>query len=258
MSILDSFRLDGDVAVVTGAGTGIGRGIALGLADAGAAVVVVARRGAMVEAVAEQVRAGGGRALAVTADVTDDDQVQRVIDATVAELGRLDVWVNNAGGLQGERPALLRQHTPESFDAIVALNLRAVWRGCVLAQAAMAEGGRIINVSSIAGLRHGTPFNGPYGLSKAAVNHMTATLALELARRRIRVNAIAPGPVDTEDMRESISADDVRMAALANEVPLGRLGQDADFGAAAVYLASRASAWVTGHVLVVSGGAPTS
>jgi NAD(P)-dependent dehydrogenase (short-subunit alcohol dehydrogenase family) len=128
----------------------------------------------------------------------------------------------------------------------------------VLAQAAMAEGGRIINVSSIAGLRHGTPFNGPYGLSKAAVNHMTATLALELARRRIRVNAIAPGPVDTEDMRESISADDVRMAALANEVPLGRLGQDADFGAAAVYLASRASAWVTGHVLVVSGGAPIS
>ncbi len=87
---------------------------------------------------------------------------------------------------------------------------------------------------------------------------MTATLSLELARRRIRVNAIAPGPVDTEDMRESIGADDDRMAELATQLPLGRLGQEADFGAAAVYLASPASGWVTGHVLVVSGGASTS
>ena len=255
MNILDAFRLDDDVAVVTGAGTGIGRGIALGLADAGATVVVAARRGAMVEAVVEQVRSRGGRALAVTTDVTDDVQVQELIDATLAELGRLDVWVNNAGGLQGERPVLLRQHSPQSFDSIIGLNLRAVWRCSVLAQAVMPEGGRIINVSSIAGLRHGTPFNGPYGLSKAAMNHMTATLSLELARRRIRVNAIAPGSVDTEDMRESIGGDDERMAELATQVPLGRLGRESDFGAAAVYLASRASEWVTGHVLVVSGGA---
>lgn len=255
MNLLDRFRLGGDVAVVTGAGTGIGRGIALGLADAGAAVVVAARRRPMVDAVADEIRARGGRALAVAVDVTDDAQVQALIDATVAEFGKLDVWVNNAGGLQGEAPTLLRKHSPESFDAIVGLNLRAVWRCCVLAQAAMADGGRIVNVSSIAGLRNGTPFNGPYGLSKAAVNHLTKTMALEGARRRIRINAIAPGPVDTEDMRESLGADDSRMAAVAKDVPLGRLGHDEDFAAAAVYLASSASEWVTGHVLVVSGGA---
>ena len=255
MNFLDTFRLDGDVAVVTGAGTGIGRGIALGLADAGAAVVLAARRGPMVEAVADEVRARGGRSIAVATDVTDDAQVQGLVDATVAEFGRLDVWVNNAGGLQGEEPMLLRQHSPESFDAILGLNLRAVWRCCVLAQAAMGEGGRIINVSSLASLRSGTPFNGPYGLSKAAVNHLTKTLALEFARRRIRVNAIAPGAVDTEDMREALDADDERMASLAKAIPLGRLGRDEDFGAAAVYLASHASDWVTGHVLVVSGGA---
>lgn len=254
MSILDLFRLDGDVAVVLGAGTGIGRGIALGLASAGADVVVAARRGAMVEAVAEEIRAQGGKALAVPTDVTDAAQVQNLIDKTVAAFDRIDIWVNNAGGLQGERPVALRQHTPASFAHIIDLNFVAVWRSIALAQAALSPGGRIINVSSIAALRNGTPTNGPYGAAKAAVNHLTKTYAAELARRRIRVNAIAPGPVDTEDMRESLRAGDEQMAALAQSVTLGRLGKDEDFGAAAVYLASRASDWVTGQVLVVSGG----
>jgi NAD(P)-dependent dehydrogenase (short-subunit alcohol dehydrogenase family) len=253
MSILDRFKLDDDVAVITGAGTGIGRGIALGLAEAGAAVVLAARRGPMVEEVAAGIRQQGGRALAVAADVTDASQVERVIKAAVEEFGKIDIWVNNAGGMQGEKNVLLRQHSPESFDNIIGLNLAAVWRCTVLAQAALSDGGRIINVSSVAAMMPGTPFNGPYGAAKAAVNHLTKTFALELVRRGIRVNAIAPGGCDTEDLRETLGQFQ-DMAEVAKSIPLGRLGRDEDFGAAAVYLASRASEWVTGTVLTVSGG----
>ena len=253
MGILDLFRLDGEVAVVTGAGTGIGRGIALGLASAGADVVVAARRAPMVEAVADEIRALGRRSLAVPTDVMETAEVQHLIDATMAEFGKIDIWVNNAGGMQGERPVVLRQHTHETMAHIMGLNFTAVWECIALAQAAMTPGGRIINVSSIAAFRDGTPTNGPYGAAKAAMNHLTKTYALELARRRIRVNAIAPGTVDTEDLRESLRATDEQVEAIAKNQTLGRLGKEEDFGAAAVYLASKASDWVTGHVLVVSG-----
>ena len=253
MSVLDLFKLDGDIAVVTGAGTGIGKGIAVGLAEAGATVVVAARRAAMVEEVAAAIRDAGGQALAVPADVTDDEQIQHLIDVTVAEFGKIDIWVNNAGGMQGERNVLLRQHSTESFKNILALNLVAVWRCMALAQGAMVDGGRFINVSSVVGTSSGAPFNGPYGASKAAVNHLTKTYALEMSRRRIRVNALAPGATDTEDLQETMGL--VRnVADLAKDIPLGRLGSDNDYGAAAVYLASRASDWVTGTVLTVSGG----
>ncbi len=254
MSIIDLFRLDGEVAVVTGAGTGIGRGIALGLASAGADVVVAARRAPMIEAVADEIRALGRKALAVPTDVMDEAQVQALIDAAVAQFGKIDIWVNNAGGMQGERPVVLRQHTDETFGHIMDLNFTAVWKCIALAQAAISPGGRIINVSSIAATRDGTPTNGPYGAAKAAVNHLTKTYASELARRRIRVNAIAPGTVDTEDLREAIRATDEQVETMAKNQLLGRLGNpETDFGAAAVYLASKASDWVTGQVLTVSG-----
>ncbi|MCU1455143.1 MAG: oxidoreductase [Acidimicrobiales bacterium] len=253
MAILDLFRLDGDVAVVTGAGTGIGRGIALGLSEAGAAVVLAARREKMVEEVAAGIREAGGKALAVATDVTDAAQVEHLIAAAVEEFGKIDIWVNNAGGMQGEKNVLFRQHSPESVEKILGLNFMAVWQCTSLAQAAMSEGGRIINVSSIAANMPGTPFNGPYGAAKAAVNHMTKTFATELVRKKIRVNAIAPGGTDTEDLRETAGLYQ-DMDEIAKEVPLGRLGRDEDFGAAAVYLASRASDWVTGTVLTVSGG----
>ena len=208
----------------------------------------------MVEAVADEIRALGRRALAVQTDVMDGAQVQHLIDATLAEFGRMDIWVNNAGGLQGERPVVLRQHTDESFGHILELNFTAVWRCIALAQAALPVGGRIINVSSVASLKDVTPTNAPYGAAKAALNHLTKSYASELSRRKIRVNAIAPGPVDTEDFRESMRIGDEEVAAMSKNTTLGRFGNDDDFGAAAVYLASKASDWVTGQVLVVSGG----
>jgi 7-alpha-hydroxysteroid dehydrogenase len=254
MDVLSLFRLDGEVAVVTGAGTGIGRGIALGLASAGADVVVAGRRPDKIEAVAAEIRATGRRAIAVPTDVMVDAEVQNLVDRTVAEFGKLDIWVNNAGGLQGERPVALRQHSEESFDQIVGLNFTAAWRCIRLAQAAITPGGRFINVSSVAADRNGSPTNGPYGAAKAALNHLTKTYALELARRKIRVNVLAPGPVDTEDSRESLRDGLAGLEAMAQATTLGRLGTDEDLAAAAVYLASRASDWVTGQVLTVSGG----
>lgn len=254
MDVLSLFRLDGEVAVVTGAGTGIGRAIALGLASAGADVAVAGRRQDVIDSVAEEIRGMGRRSIAVATDVMDDDQLQRLIDRTVAELGKLDIWVNNAGGLQGERPTVLRMHSRESFQHILDLNYVAPWAAIARAQASMTPGGRIINVSSTASLRAGTPTNGPYGAAKSALNHMTKTYAMELSKRKIRVNAIAPGPVDTPDLRGSMRIGDEQVAAIGEGVTLGRLGQDEDFAAAAVYLASKASDWVTGQVLAVCGG----
>jgi 7-alpha-hydroxysteroid dehydrogenase len=253
MGILDLFALDGDVAVVTGAGTGIGRAIAHGLADAGAAVVLAARREAMLHEVAGEITAGGGRALVVPTDVTDEERVERLVERVVEEFGVIDIWVYNAGGMQGEQPVLLRKHTSETFARIVELNLSSVWMCTAKAERALSDGGRVINVSSIAGMRNGAPFNGPYAASKAAINSLTQTFALEYSRRRIRVNAIAPGPTETNDLRETVGKHR-SMEELARSVPLGRLGRDEDFGAAVVYLASAASDWVTGAVLVVAGG----
>ena len=155
--------------------------------------------------------------------------------------------------MQGEKNVLLKQHSAESFTKIVNLNFVSVWQCMALVAPALTDGARIINVSSVAAAMPGTPFNGPYGASKAAVTHLTKTFALEMARRRIRVNAIAPGGVDTEDFRETLGM--YRdFSEVASEIPLGRMGRDDDFAAAAVYLASRASDWVTGTTLTVSGG----
>ncbi len=248
----DLFDLTGDVAVVTGAGRGIGEGIATVLADAGAAVVCAARRGDEIERVAAGIRARGGRALAVPTDVTDPAAVEALADATVAEFGRLDIWINNAGGSPIQAP--LTELPVEEWDATLRLNLTAVWVCTRAAAARMVHQGRIVNISSRAA-NSVVPGSGHYAAAKAAVNSLTVNFAKELGPR-IRVNCIMPGAVPTEIMMTAMRLEDKDLPNLEKRLrlPAGRLGTPEDLGAAVLYLVSPASAWVTGQVIAVDGG----
>ncbi len=253
MDVLELFRLDGRVAVVTGGGTGIGRAIALGLAGAGADVALAGRRLEPLEAVRAEITAMGRSAAAIPTDVTSAADLARLGRQATDMLGPISIWVNNAGGLQGEPMGYLTSVTEESWHTIMDRNLTSVWLASVEAQRVLIDGGAIINVSSTGGLTKGAPGHGVYAAAKTAVNHLTQTLSLECAPRRIRANAIAPGHTPTADYYRASGFDDAKFAKLASKQPLGRLGRDEDFAAAAVYLASEASSWVTGQVLVVSG-----
>ena len=245
------FDLSGEVAVVTGAGRGIGEGIARTFAGAGASVVVAARRSHEVERVAAEIAADGGAALAVPTDVTDPAALAYLAEATKERFGRCSIWVNNAGGSPVRSP--LRELERAVWDQTIALNLTAVWEAAVVAAGAM-ETGSIINVSSLAGFGP-VPGSGHYAAAKAAVHSLTQTLARELAPD-IRVNAIAPGQVPTEVMMEALDLGDADLEQFRtrSRIPLERFGTPEDIGAAALYLASPAAAWVTGQILVVSGG----
>jgi NAD(P)-dependent dehydrogenase (short-subunit alcohol dehydrogenase family) len=252
VSILDAFRLDGRVAVVTGSGRGIGRAIALALADAGADVVVTARREAEVAGVAAEVRARGRRALEMPADLRGDTP-ERLGVAAVAELGRLDVWVNNAGGADDPSVRPLSDTTDEQFRDMLELNLVSVL-ACVRAAASrLPRGGAIVNIASGAGMR-AAPGTGAYGAAKAGVLSLTTTLAAELAPTGVRVNAISPGMVPTETFFSALRLTEADLPRLTATVPLGRMGTPEDVAAAVLYLASPASSWVTGQNLLVGGG----
>jgi NAD(P)-dependent dehydrogenase (short-subunit alcohol dehydrogenase family) len=250
VSLLDGFRMDGQVAVVTGSGQGIGRAIAWGFADAGCDVVVNARRRGDLEVTAAGVEERGRRALIADADIRDFSET--LADRTVDEFGRLDVWVNNVGGSDEKTVRELVETPDEIFRSQLELNLTSAFQGAKAAATRMPSGGVIINISSGAGTR-GSPRTGPYAAAKAGLNNLTQTLALELAPRGIRVNAVAPGPVATEAFREILGVSD-RLEELAATIPLGRLGTPDDIAAAVLYLASPAAAWVTGQNLLVAGG----
>lgn len=256
MSILDNFRLDGEVAIVTGAGKGIGRAIALGLAEAGADVAVASRTAGDIDRVANEIRALGRKAIAIPTDVTKMESLEALAEQTVAELGSLSIWVSNAGGLPDGTPRYLTRTPEDKWDAQIDLNLKSVWMGAVVAARHMHDdGGSIINISSRASIG-GQVKNGPYGASKAATNSLTQTLSLELAPK-IRVNAVAPGPIPTENFDESmgIDSDEKRQALLKQfQIPLARFGAEEDIASAVVYMASRAAGWVTGQCLFVTGG----
>ena len=253
MSILDLFRIDGRVAVVTGSGRGIGRGIALALAEAGADVVVTSRRSEEVAAVADEVRARGRRALEVPGDLKVSGMSERLAEAAVAEFGRLDIWVNNAGGTDDAHVQPLTVTTDDQMRDMLELNVIAAAAGAREAALRMTRGGSIVNVSSGAGMR-AAPNTGAYAASKAALLNLTQTMAAELAPQGIRVNAISPGMVPTESFYRVLQFTEADIEKLASTVPLGRMGTPEDMAAAVLYFASPASDWVTGQNILIGGG----
>ena len=246
------FDLTGHVAVVTGGGRGIGEGIAMAFAEAGAAVVVAARRTDEIDRVAAQIVEMGGQAIAVTTDVTDDDAVDALARAAVDQFGKLTIWVNNAGGSPLKVPAT--ELPREEWDRTLALNVTAVYMGCLTAKRYM-DTGSIINITSGAGSGP-VPGSVHYGAAKAGTNSVTWTLSAEFAPE-IRVNAVAPGAIPTEVMLQAIGHDESELDEVLAKwnIPLGRLGTPQDIGAACLYLASDASSWVTGEIIRVGGGA---
>jgi 7-alpha-hydroxysteroid dehydrogenase len=249
-SILDRFRLDGQVAIVTGSGRGIGAATAMALADAGADIVVTARTVSQMEQTAERIRERGRRALVVGCDVLDAQQRKALVEKTLQEFGRLDILVNNAGG-SGPKPAL--KTTEEDFEASFRFNVTTAFAMSCLSAPEMVKTtgkGVIVNISSIAG-RFPQPGFISYGVGKAALDFMTRNLAQDFAPR-VRVNAIAVGSTLTDSLA-SIMNDDLEQAMLAR-TPLNRLGQPEDVAACALFLASPAADYVTGEIYGVNGG----
>ncbi len=259
MTILERFRLDDRVAVVTGAGRGIGRGIALGLAEAGAHVVCAARTETQIEEVAQRIRGLGRRALAVVCDVNQAAQLERLSERTVAELGRVDVLVNNAGGT-APTPAL--QQDDAGFEAAFHFNVTSAFHltrrlvpEMLKTQEASGEAGAVVNVSSAMGRLVDSGFVA-YGTAKAALSHMTRLLAAEWAPR-VRVNALAVGATETDALAPFLAHGNLR-EQMEGLTPMARLGTVEDIAAAALYLASPAGSWVTGKVFEVDGGTEAS
>jgi len=252
------FSLNGKICVVTGAGRGLGRAIALAFAAQGAEIVLAARSRGELEAAAGEIAATGRRALVQPTDVTRPAALAALADAAVAAFGRIDVWVNNAGGFTREPGSTAEwlEVTEAGWDAMLALNLKAQIFGAQAAARAMRQsgGGVILFMSSIDSLYAAPGGEGIYGACKAALNNVTQTMAVELGQYGIRVNAIAPAVVETPLTQPWLATDEDRRARAAF-YPLRRVGQPSDVAGAAVYLASDEAAWVSGAVLLVSGGA---
>jgi 7-alpha-hydroxysteroid dehydrogenase len=249
-SILNRFRLDGQVAIVTGAGKGIGKATALAFADAGAKVVVSARTQADIDATAEEIRSRGAEALAVTCDVLDQDQRTNLIDAAVAEFGRIDILTNNAGGWP---PKETLKTSAKEFDAAFHFNVTTAFdltRIAAPKMVATAGGGSVINISSVAGRWNSAGF-AAYGTAKAALSFLTQQLAQDFAPK-IRVNAIAVGSIKTDALGTIL--DDNLEKMMVDLTPMARLGEVEDISACALFLASPAASYVTGEIYGVNGG----
>ena len=247
--LLDRFRLDGKVAVVTGAGRGIGQGCALAFAEVGANVVVAARTKEQVEATAEQARRHGVKALPVVCDVMQRTDLEALVEATMQEFGRVDVLVNNAGGT----PPMEALYTSEAmFEEAFRFNVTSAFLLTRLLVPKMLQtgGGSIVNISSAAGRLVMAGFVA-YGTAKAALSFMTRELGREFAPK-VRVNAIAVGAVETSALAPFLDEDlRGKMSALT---PMRRIGTVEDIALGALYLASPASSWVTGKVFEIDGG----
>lgn len=245
------FGLEGKAAIVTGAGRGLGQAVALALAGAGADLVLVARSRDQLEETAAEIRALGRRAVSVAGDVTAEGAPAEAVRAAQEQFGRLDILVL-AAGVAITKPAL--EITSEDWDRVLEVNLKAAFFWSQVAGRHMIEAGsgRIIYMASIVG-QVGMAQIAPYCASKGGLMALTRALAVEWARQGVTVNAIAPGYVKTA-MNADVMEDPRSLAHITAYTPMRRLGQSNEIAGAAVYLASEAASFVTGHVLVVDGG----
>ena len=254
MGVLDLLRLDGKVALVTGGGRGLGLQIAEGLGEAGATLAITSRKEAGLAEGRRHLEGRGVRCLVLSCDVSQPDEVRSMVDRVVAELGGIDVLVNNAGVTWG---APFEEITPASWDRVVRTNVDGTWyvsHAVGMAMIRQGRGGRIVNIGSVSGLRGHDPRlqqTIAYNASKAAVVNLTRDLAAKLAEHGITVNCICPGFFPTKMTSHTLDAIGER---ILDVVPLRRFGGSDDLKGLAVLLSSDASAYITGQVIAVDGG----
>ena len=248
--ILDAFKLDGKVALVTGSSTGLGAAIAIALAEAGADVACHGNTH-VPDATCTSVSQSGRKALALTGDLGDRETPRRLVEKTIAHFGQLDILVNNAGTI---RRAAATEYSEEDWAAVIEVNLSSVFRMAQLAGRHMIErgGGKILNIASLLSFQGGITVPA-YAASKGGVAQLTKALANEWAAKNINVNAIAPGYMRTGNTK-ALQQDETRNRQILERIPAGRWGEPSDLGGAAVFLCSAASDYVNGHVLLVDGG----
>lgn len=249
MTILDRFRLDGRVVIVTGASSGLGLSIAHACAEAGADLILAARRAELLDRTKALVEDAGRQAIAIPTDMTHPEQVERLVKSGVERFGRVDVLVNNAGASYA---AAATRETPEQFRTVVDTNLHGSFWAAQACARVMQPGSSIINISSVSALTTTLLPQAAYSASKAGLIGLTRDLANQWGGRKgIRVNALAPGAFETEMTAEGLPG---HLDSVLSRVVLGRLGQPEEIAATVVWLASSASGYVTGQTIVVDGG----